>query len=87
MTDRKIKAQRSCHLPKVTQQEELESVLELRQRLTSSPVFCASGRVFPSSFLSYMKEIPDLLTLGCILSPEVTLGTNRKMGGGGQGVT
>lgn len=47
---------------------------------TPNHQYPASGRAFPSSLLSHMKEIPGLLTLGCIFLPRVTL---RQTGGWG----
>ena len=37
----------------------------------------ASGRAFPSSLLSHVKEISGLLTLGCIFLPKVWGRTGR----------
>lgn len=62
-------------------EEELDSGFELGGG-SPNHQHHASGRAFHSSLLSHMKEIPGLLTLGCIFLPKVALGTNRKMGVG-----
>lgn len=73
------------HREVVTQRREGVRIRTQAQALLTSSIY-ASGRVFLSSLPSLRKETPGFLDPEMLIPPEVALGTNRKMGGGSEGL-